>query len=915
MKATTIGLLLVSLLLLGLPHSAALAAVSHEEAALDASNVEPFAVQVLKYEATEKTGDFPGPWVPGAWADGAVGRIERVADAGDGKPAIRMVNVSGQPSLMFKPWTEVSLARGGWQARVEYRKAGKTNGRLAVGGLGDKEVGVDLPPTGEAFKSVALPLEATGEGAKARPTFQHYSGTGEGEALYVRSFELEQVGDVGAETKAAEAEAAAALSAAAKVVAEREAARRALERKPINGWVRPEHKPVKMDKPLDPPPVTGKTYYVATTGDNGKGDGSERKPWKTIQHGMNQLHPGDRLYVRGGEYRENMITFARSGKPDAYITVAGYPGEKAKVINSGGMAVFNLDAGSPWTPKRLEEQAYLVIRDLHIDAVNGNQGVRINGPMLLDGYKNDVVKSRGVRHNIWVVGCEITGGGTAEGGFGCGYGAHDIVLSNNRVRTRSGMNSFLYSDGTIIEWNTVHDTSADEDDAGAIKSMAPGVIIRYNTVHGNNRSSTSKKPGWAPSSEGGKQWRFLQGVTGIYLDWAMLTPKGGNNFYPKELAPSDPANYVYGNTVYDNNGGIFAFKSDHAQIFDNEVYGNGRANSGGWVEGKEGGKWLEFIGPAGYGIAATLSKDVRVYDNVVYNNRLGGLTTESVPGFQAWNNVLFGNDLAQIDVRKGLEGAFAFNTILDTGKKQGPPVRHLKADFATVESYREKFGYKDEGTRVVRLKDDADPVAAARKLVGEGAAEGDRRTAALDRLTAAALAAGIGKPPATVPQAPYDPTASLQAPLPWRLPGTVEFENYDVGGPGVSFNDNDAENEGGHYRKDAVDVKASPKAGNGAVVGFTANGEWMEYTVHAAKAGDYVLTLSYATPDTGRRVRLSLNDKPLRETITLEPTANWDDLQTVKVGEVSLPAGDGVLRVSIEAGPVDLDRLMLEHAN
>jgi hypothetical protein len=253
---------------------------------------------------------------------------------------------------------------------------------------------------------------------------------------------------------------------------------------------------------------------------------------------MNQLHPGDRLYIRGGEYRESMLTFARSGRPDAYITVAGYPGEQVKVINSGGMAVFNLDAGSPWTPKRLQEEAYLVIRDLYVDVVNGNQAFRIHGPMMLEGYRDNVAKSRGLRHNIWIVNNEVVGGGPAEGGLGGGYGAHDLVFSNNRVHnTTGGMMSFLYCDGTIIEWNTVANTSADQDDAGAIKSMAPGVIIRYNKVHGNQRNPLSKKPGWAPDSEGGGQWRFLQGISGIYLDWAMTTPPGGNNFYPKALIP------------------------------------------------------------------------------------------------------------------------------------------------------------------------------------------------------------------------------------------------------------------------------------------------------------------------------------------------------------------------------------------
>jgi parallel beta-helix repeat protein len=896
-------------LILAATSAAAFAAVPSGDANFDAAKIEPFRRKVQKYTTLENEGKMPGPWQPGSWADGAVSEAALVADAGDGKPAIKMVNISGQPSLMFKPWTQVKLERGAWEARIDYRKDGNANGRFSAEG-GEIKAGVDLTPTGQAFKTIVLPIEVGGTGADLNLTFQVYGGIGPEEALYIRSLKLEKVGDVGAATKAAEEKANAALLAEAQAVADREAARRALERKPIGAskWVRPEAKPVPMTKPLDPPPVTGKTYYVATNGDDKSGDGAQGKPWRSTQFGMNQLQPGDCLYIRGGEYHENMLTFAHSGKPDAYITVAGYPGEQAKVINSGGMAVFNLDAGSPWTPKRLKEEAYLVIRDLSVDMVNGNQAFRINGPMLLPEYSNDVVKSRGIRHDIWIVNNDIMGGGPAEGGVGAGYGAHDIVISNNRVHTKSGMNSFLYSDGTIIEWNTVYDTSADQDDAGAIKSMAPGVIIRYNKVYGNKRNPLSKKGGWAPDSEGGSQWRFLQGISGIYLDWAKVTPEGGNNYYPEPLMPEDPANYVYGNTVYDNNAGIFAFMSDNAQIFDNVVYDNGRSGTYGFVEGDPNGKRLDFVGPAGYGIGATLSKNVKVFNNIVYNNQKAGLTTESVPGFQAWNNLLFGNDLAQIDVRKGAEGAFGFNKIIAV-EEQGPPFRRFNENFDSPAAYRAKYSYQDEGTEVVPLPTGTEPLTLAQKLLKDKSVSAATWQKTYQILSDKARAAGVGVPPATVPPAAYDPTASLQAPLPWRLPGNVEFENYDVGGPGVSYNDTTEANEGVHYRKDAVDIKANKAAGNGAVVGFTQNGEWMEYTVRVEKAGNYRLVVTYATPEIGRRIRLTLNDKPLGEAINFAPTATWGELKTMDAGTVSLPQGDGVLRVTIESGPVDLDHM------
>ncbi len=681
--------------------------------------------------------------------------------------------------------------------------------------------------------------------------------------------------------------------------------RREAEGKAINGWVRPPVKPVKMTKPLDPPPVTGNSYYVAKNGNDTSGDGSKEKPWQTIQHGLNQLHPGDCLYVRGGEYTEGMLTFGRSGRADAYITVAGYPGEKAVILGTG-LAVFNFSAGSSWTPKRLFERAYLVVRDLTIDARNCNNAFRNHGPMMLEEYRENPLKSRRFRHNIWIVNNDISGGNGSESLLGAGYGAHHIVISNNRIHDCKGLNSYRYSDGTIVEWNKVYNCGRDNDDAGAIKSMAPGVIIRYNTLIDNYRSSTSKKPGWAPRSRGGKQWRFLQGVTGIYLDWAMLDDRKP---YPKAMITEDTSNYVYGNTVSGSNAGIYVYQSSHARVFDNVVFDSGRKSHGGWVEGKKNGKWLEFVGPAGYGLAVTKSKDVKVYNNIVFNSLRSGLATQEAPGYEGYNNVVYGNDLAQIHVRKGEEGIFGFNTILQA-TDQGPPFRRLKQGFATIAAYAEEYPYSQVGTRLLTPPGQVKPLDFAKKVLTQF--QEDQWNAARKDLLARAREAGVNAPITTVPQAPYDPTGGLQEPIPWEIPGVVEFENYDVGGPNVSYQDVSQTNQGGHYRRDYVDVKKSPKGSNGAVVGYTENEEWLEYTIEPSQTRSHTFTIAYATPKDDRKIRFELDGNVIGKTITFPATASWDDLATLKVDSIPLKQGQGVLRVIIENGPIDLDRVTIK---
>lgn len=107
------------------------------------------------------------------------------------------------------------------------------------------------------------------------------------------------------------------------------------------------HPPLRIAKPLPPrPAATGPSYYVATTGDDGQ-DGSQAKPWKTIQHAVARLQPGDTLLLRAGTYYEN-VTVRLTGRSDAPITIRAFPGEH--VVLDGGLREFFDEPASAWEP-------------------------------------------------------------------------------------------------------------------------------------------------------------------------------------------------------------------------------------------------------------------------------------------------------------------------------------------------------------------------------------------------------------------------------------------------------------------------------------------------------------------------------------------------------------------------------------
>ncbi len=84
---------------------------------------------------------------------------------------------------------------------------------------------------------------------------------------------------------------------------------------------------------------------------------------------------------------------------------------------------------------------------------------------------------------------------------------------------------------------------------------------------------------------------------------------------------------------------------------------------------------------------------------------------------------------------------------------------------------------------------------------------------------------------------------------PHAIPGVIEAADYDIGGPGISYNDTTNWQAGtatGYRNVRATDVDAFTLKTEGNVVGFTASGEWMEYTVDVAEAGLYEVLVRYS---------------------------------------------------------------------
>jgi hypothetical protein len=151
----------------------------------------------------------------------------------------------------------------------------------------------------------------------------------------------------------------------------------------------------------------------------------------------------------------------------------------------------------------------------------------------------------------------------------------------------------------------------------------------------------------------------------------------------------------------------------------------------------------------------------------------------------------------------------------------------------------------------------------------------------------------------TAGQQPYGGT-------PWRLPGTIEAEDYDTGGQGIAYHDTTAGNLGSQYRTDGVDIWYSGTPSIGYFTGANSTGEWLEYTVNVAYAGSYKLDLRVATPKSSVKLRAKIDNVYVTGPISVPNTGAWDVWQTVSA-TANLKAGKHVLRVEFIQGGVNLN--------
>src|SRR3984885_7982821 len=142
------------------------------------------------------------------------------------------------------------------------------------------------------------------------------------------------------------------------------------------------------------------------------------------------------------------------------------------------------------------------------------------------------------------------------------------------------------------------------------------------------------------------------------------------------------------------------------------------------------------------------------------------------------------------------------------------------------------------------------------------------------------------------PHAAYAATDAPYGGTPAAVPGTVQAANYDTGGQGVAYNVTSVNGTANSYRSDGVDLEVCSDTGCGYDIGWTAGGQWFNYTVDVAAAGTYSIGLRLSSPygvTDGLHIANAAGAN-LSGPIAVPNTGGYQDWTTV-TASVTLPAG------------------------
>jgi len=156
----------------------------------------------------------------------------------------------------------------------------------------------------------------------------------------------------------------------------------------------------------------------------------------------------------------------------------------------------------------------------------------------------------------------------------------------------------------------------------------------------------------------------------------------------------------------------------------------------------------------------------------------------------------------------------------------------------------------------------------------------------------------------------------------------IFFSDYDLGRVHYAYFDNDTANyhldqngeytnwnQGWSYRNDGVDIEPCsdlPGQSNGFNVGWTEDGEWLQYTIDVEEKAGWQLAIRYAAAAESC-IQFEADGIPLTPELLLPATGGFQNWGTFLLENVVVPQGNVKVRCQIKQGGVNLNYFSFEN--
>ncbi|MFW5960122.1 MAG: carbohydrate-binding protein [Chitinivibrionales bacterium] len=153
-----------------------------------------------------------------------------------------------------------------------------------------------------------------------------------------------------------------------------------------------------------------------------------------------------------------------------------------------------------------------------------------------------------------------------------------------------------------------------------------------------------------------------------------------------------------------------------------------------------------------------------------------------------------------------------------------------------------------------------------------------------------------------IPQTPYNDS-------PHQIPGRIEAEEYDNGGEGSAYHEENSEGNQGDatFRDDQVDIEVTGDETGDYNICYILNNEWLEYTVTVDETREYSLDLRVANEGDAKSLHVEVDSVDVTGPVEIPGTEGWQNWTTVNAGDIELSQGEHEIRLAFDSDYINLN--------